>query len=118
MWIYNQKTGSLTDAAGVIIGLGYSGYGDGKNNPARQDTAKIGPIPTGYYAIGSPFTHPHSGPITMRLEPNPLNQMYGRSGFMIHGDNQEHNASEGCIIMTRAVRLLLAESPDRCLKVI
>jgi hypothetical protein len=66
----------------------------------------VGPIPVGVYTIGSPFTHPTCGPEAMRLTPNPGTNDFGRSGFLMHGDNSElnHSASEGCIIVAHSIR--------------
>lgn len=111
-WIYNQANGSLSNT-GFLIGSGYSGKGVGKNNPTMEDIPEVGPIPRGRYIIGDAFTHPHAGPVCMRLEPDAGDTMFGRSGFMMHGDNTTHTASEGCIIMPRDVREKIAASSDR-----
>lgn len=116
-WIYNQSNGVLSHT-GFLIGTGYSGKGVGRNNPTMEDVPEVGPIPTGVYTIGEPFTHPHAGPICMRLEPNEGDDMHGRSGFMLHGDNTSHTASEGCIIMPRDVREKIAASSDKELVVV
>lgn len=118
MWVYNQANGNLSHD-GALIGTGYSGAPSGKNNPAMQNVACIGPIPQGNYAIGEPFDSPAHGPFAMPLEPDPSNEMFGRSGFLMHGDSIEHPgcASEGCIIMQRAVREAVWNSGDRELEV-
>ena len=48
---------------------------------------------------------PHTGLATIILEPDPANQMFGRSGFRIHGDTSEadQTASDGCIIAGHAL---------------
>ncbi len=50
------------------------------------------------------------GPFTIHLSPDQSNAMFGRGGFLVHGDNAEvnHTASEGCIIMPRLARIELA----------
>ncbi len=55
----------------------------------------------------------------MYLQPDPHNQMFGRSGFFMHGDSLAHpgQSSEGCIVMPEDVRELVAASPDRGLSV-
>jgi hypothetical protein len=116
MWTYSQSTGTLY-LDGVEVGSGYSGAGPGVNNPEMQAVANVGPIPEGTYTIGSAFTHSHTGPISMRLEPAGTNEMHGRSGFLVHGDNATHTASEGCIILPRPVREQIAASKDRQLEV-
>src|SRR5450432_1024973 len=118
MWQYSQTTGALT-RDGVPIGKGYSGNGDGLNNPAMQGVSAMGPLPRGTYTIGPPFVDPGKGPVVMRLTPNPVAEQFGRSGFLIHGDNaaMNHTASHGCIILARPLREQVAASGDRDLTV-
>jgi len=121
MWTYQQSTGNLTDPDGNVTSGGYSGHGDGLNNPAMQDVEGVGPLPQGLYAIGDPLDPPdHLGPIAMPLTPSPANEMFGRSAFFIHGDNAEmnHSASDGCIIQPHNIRTVIANSLDRTLTVI
>jgi len=47
----------------------------------------------------------------MRLTPMGHNAL-GRSGFMIHGNNVQNNASQGCIILGPAIRQQVAGSGD------
>lgn len=117
---YNQATGELFDNEGRLIGKGYAGKGIGKNNPSMEDVKMIGPLPKGIYAIGEPYDSPHTGPFTLPLIPNPSNQMFGRSDFKIHGDNIENpgNASNGCIIFPRAIRMQINASSDKRLEVV
>lgn len=35
-------------------------------------------------------------------------ETYGRSGFWIHGDNRENDASQGCIVLDRRSRECIA----------
>jgi Protein of unknown function (DUF2778) len=109
MWIYSQSTGAMTHN-GVDFGKGYSGHGDGLNNPAMQDTEAVGPCPQGIYSIAQAITHPKLGPVAMFLQPSANNQMFGRSGFFIHGDNpaMDHTASDGCLIFERELRAAIA----------
>lgn len=118
-WKYEQETGILSHN-GADVAIGYSGSGNGKNNPAMQDVQKIGPIPVGEYFIGQPCDTPTHGPYVLRLSPNPNNEMCGRSGFLIHGDSIEHpgTASQGCIIMPRKVREQIWNSGDPTLEVV
>ncbi len=116
-WTYQQSTGEMTSPNGAVS-TGYSGHGDGKNNPDMQDVPKIGPIPQGLYTIGPSYTDPHKGPCVMRLTPDPDNEMFGRAGFLIHGDNPQHDASEGCIIQGPTTRHAIAASTDKRLEVI
>lgn len=118
-WAYSQTSGSMTfNGAGVATG--YSGNGAGLNNPALQNDPDVGPIPQGNYTIGAAHADPEKGPVVMALTPDPANQMFGRDGFLIHGDNPEmnHTASKGCIILARPFRQQIAASADRVLIVI
>jgi type VI secretion system (T6SS) effector TldE1-like protein len=117
MWIYQQTTGKLT-RDNVDVAEGYSGTGEGHNNPLFQDKKNVGPIPQGSYTIGHPFDTQTHGPFVMRLLPVVGGQMFGRDGFLMHGDNTKHDASQGCIIMGRVTRGQVAESGDTSLKVV
>lgn len=118
-WLYKQSTGELFHD-GVLAGTGYSGHGQGVNNPKDQDVLCVGPIPRGEYEVGSAFVHPTTGPISMRLSPLPGTDTFGRSGFLIHGDNAQHDesASEGCIVVPCDVRQEISASTDRLLEVV
>ena len=72
----------------------------------------VGPIPRGEYTIGPFFTDPEKGPIVAHLIPEPETNEFGRSGFMMHGDNMAGNesASLGCIILAHEVRARVAAS--------
>jgi hypothetical protein len=123
MWTYEQATGTLLDGDGNVIAHGYSGAGDGKNDPSKQDEREIGPVPQGTYTIGAPEfvnTHGPHGPFVLPLAPDPGDEMFGRSGFLMHGDSVEHPgaASKGCIIMPRNVRENVWNSGDHRLQVV
>lgn len=114
-WTYHQQTGKLLDPSGAVVGTGYSGAPPlGKNNPVFQNVKSIGPIPQGSYTIGALFNSPTHGPDSMHLTPDPANDMFGRDCFLMHGDSIAHpgSASQGCIIMPRAIRELVANSGD------
>jgi hypothetical protein len=114
-------TGKMLDPNENVIGIGYSGFGAGVNNPALQDVPDVGPIPAGTYTITQPEDTVHS-PFTLGLTPDPANEMFGRSGFLIHGDLVTapglRMASRGCIIMSRDVRETIWASSDHCLEVV
>ena len=118
-WFYSQSAGTL-HLNDDLVGTGYSGFGEGLDNPADQEIPDVGPIPQGFYLMGVAFPHPVTGPLTMRLEPTQGTDTFGRSGFLMHGDNanQDHSASHGCIIMEHDVRLLVAVNSDRLLQVV
>jgi hypothetical protein len=118
MWIYDQQTGILSDGTRQM--QCYSGHGPGLNNPALENVHDVGPIPAGIYTIGSFFNDDEKGPFVCNLIPVESNIMYGRAGFMIHGDNRDANqtASHGCIVAPHAVRVAVQSSGDNTLQVI
>ena len=120
MWIYSQTTGKLNAPDGSTPGFGYSGRGADLNNPSGEADVAQGPIPEGMWTIGAFFNDPGGkGPIVCHLTPYPETDTFGRSGFMIHGDNSEanHTASEGCIILARPLREAIEASGDHSLQV-
>jgi hypothetical protein len=118
MFRYSQTTGELS-FGGHVVGTCYSGHGEGLNNPEMQEVPQTGPIPQGTYTIGPAFTHATKGPFVMELRPDADTEEYGRSGFLMHGDNQALNesGSEGCIVAARPIRVVVASSTDRQLLV-
>lgn len=102
---YDQLTGKLSDENG-LVGTGWAGQLAGKNNPAMQNVPMIGPLPVGKYIINDPRNDPKLGPLAFFLTPDPTNEMFGRSGFNIHGADirTPSLSSEGCIIQQRTVR--------------
>jgi hypothetical protein len=123
MWTYEQGTGRLSHAGQPVGECGYSGFEDGKNNPGMQGEPGRGPIPRGHYTVGlAQFVNadgPH-GPFVLPLTPDPANEMFGRSGFLIHGDSIAHAgcASHGCIVLPRPTREGIAQSGDPDLEVV
>lgn len=117
-WEYSQSTGQLS-RDGQPIGIGYSGRGTGRNNPALERMRNLGPIPQGRYRIGTQYTHPTKGPITMTLTPV-AHTAHGRTHFLIHGDSTRHpgDASEGCIVLNRHVRQTIAASGDTEIRIV
>jgi RHS repeat-associated protein len=129
-WVYSQSTGTLThvpsDGVGppqTIFTGGYSGHGVAVNNPPLDIVPGLGPIPTGTYAMGPELDNVtgsgHTLKGSIRLTPDSSNWMYGRGGFLIHGDNarNDKSASEGCIIVPRAVRDKMGRSSDKTMRV-
>ena len=119
-WTYVIDSGRMYTDSGDLLGVGYSGDPEHKNNPAAQSLADQGPIPTGVYTIGEPEDTADHGPFVLPLTPDPTNEMYGRSAFLIHGDRigAPGTASKGCIILARDVRNDVWQSGDRTLDVI
>ena len=124
MWTYQISTGKILDPSSQLLGIGYSGNGASLNNPLDTRIADHGPLPVGIYTMGPWYDDkpgPTSkGPIVTRLTPSPENEMYGRSGFMIHGDNDamNHTASDGCLVAGHGYRAAMAASADNLLDVI
>jgi Tlde1 domain len=137
-WICKQSTGEMfhNSVDSVPVGTGYAGRGAGLKNPSCQDVgttrsawvddpANAGPLPQGSYTIGPrQLNVTHEGirlPASMRVFPKSGNQMFGRSGFLIHGDfagDVGRMASKGCIILPRNVRNKIGHSGDKCLEVV
>lgn len=119
-WAYEIVSGRLFTDSGELVGVGYSGAPQYKNDPAAQSLRDLGPIPAGSYTISSPVDTVTHGPYVLPLTPSPENEMYGRSGFLIHGDSvvSPGSASEGCIIQSRDVREQVWASGDRSLTVV
>jgi hypothetical protein len=118
---YVQSTGQVW-SNGALLGVGYSGFGEGKNNPALERVKGIGPTPLGRYQLEPPGPHPTAGGFVMRLSPLPGTQTFGRSGFLVHGDNVDPDkrgtASHGCIVLARAIREAMWASGVRTLEVV
>jgi hypothetical protein len=120
VWIFQQKTGLLSKD-GIRVGLGYSGFEEGKNNPEFEHVPDVGVIPAGLWTIGGPpFDTDEHGPYVLRLDPQKGTEVFGRSGFLIHGDSIEHpgEASKGCIVTDRDTRRRIWQSGDTQLSVI
>lgn len=120
---FKQSTGEFTGPNFQTVG--YSGFGNGVNNPQLEAVADVGSIPQGKYIIGAFFDdfssrdHTGKGPLVCHLMPN-QHAALGRSGFMIHGDNAQlnHTASHGCLILARFAREYIQKSGDTDLVVI
>jgi hypothetical protein len=120
MWTYEQSTGLMIDPTGMIVGEGYSGGGQGKNNPLMQAIRDVGPIPQGSYTMESPVDSKTHGPYAIHLIPDAENDMFGRDEFLCHGDSiiAPGTASEGCIIQNHETRIKMWESGDHRLQVV
>jgi hypothetical protein len=76
-----------------------------------------GPIPRGAWTIGLFFDDSGGkGPVVSHLTPRDGTETFGRSGFMLHGDNSaaDHTASEGCIVAPRFIREQIAAGFSVC----
>ena len=124
---YDQRTGAIhwDDPATppcdyVLKGYGFSGKkGVWRNNPERQHEKNRGPIPAGRYRIGDRCSRTPGGRRldNFPLTPDPSNNMYGRSAFLIHGGSPQGDPSEGCIIASKAIRNAIEQSGDKDLVV-
>ena len=126
-WIFSQSTGqmsyqppaSIGGGPPQPIGQGYSGNGPGLNNPAMQNVQNVGPLPQGTYTIGP---QQDNGNLTqsMRLTPDPANQMFNRDRFLIHGPhaNDQQDSSNGCPVFNRNIRNQIGNSGDNVLRVV
>ena len=116
-WTYHSDTGLIENPTGFMLGGGYSGNGAGLNNPAMESVHNHGPIPRGLWMIGLFSDDPGGkGPCVAHLTPFDGTETFGRSGFMIHGDNSalDHSASEGCIIAPRFIREQIRDGLSVC----
>lgn len=89
----------------------YAGYGEGRNDPRYEHVRNVGPIPRGRYALKRHWRD-RAGPNTLACEPVPGTNLYGRSGFLIHGDNATGTASKGCIVVAPDARRHIARLVD------
>ena len=119
-WTYQVFSGWMLRPDGSLAGIGYSGFEDGRNNPAADGVPDVGPIPVGLWHMGEPVDTLAHGPFVLPLTPDPLTDTKGRSGFLVHGDSISHPgfASHGCIVIERSVREEMAASGDNLLEVI
>jgi hypothetical protein len=118
MWVYRQRDG-LLEHNGKPVANGYSGSGFWKNKPKYEGLQGLGPIPRGLYKISLPYTSKNVGPFALALTPVGHDAL-DRTNLRIHGDSIEHpgEASHGCIVLARAVRVRIDQSGDRFLQVI
>ena len=119
-WLYEICSGKLYEASGALVAIGYSGDPLHKNDPQAVALHNEGPIPPGTFDIGPPHDTAEHGPYVLSLTPDPGNEMYGRAGFLMHGDSvaAPGTASEGCVIMPRSIREQVWTSGDRVLTVV
>ena len=52
-WLYTQVSGQLASPGFQIVGMGYSGFGVGKNNPRMEMDKDIGPFRRLIYNFGT-----------------------------------------------------------------
>lgn len=107
VWYYSISRGVFSGAFDdTPLYPAYSGQGISRDNPDHISIAGFGPIPPGLYRCLNPRDHPTLGRGAVPLEPHRTTQVFGRSGFFIHGDNgrDDKSASRGCIVTQFAAR--------------
>lgn len=94
----------------IVLARGYSGAPGFTNEPFFVDRKGKGPIPPGLWHLEAPADHPRLGPLCFFLQAEKGVELYGRSGFYIHGDNArgDGTASNGCIVLDRRTREVIA----------
>jgi hypothetical protein len=68
-WQYSQSTGELKLNNQLVTDDGYSGFGQGRDNPQMENIRNVGLIPRGPYTIGRAHQHPSKRPMVMSLTP-------------------------------------------------
>jgi RHS repeat-associated protein len=128
-WFYEQSSGNLYHleerammrdyGQKTLVGTGYAGHGEGVNSPSMQNIEQVGPIPRGNYTIGPMEDYEKkdgSGTLfnAMELTPDPSNQMFKRSAFLMHGDDGSgtQNGSHGCPVLNPTIRSEVNNSGD------
>lgn len=113
-WHYVQRTGNLYDSHGELAGVGYSGHGPYRNQPAAEGMRGEGPIPRGEWKAGEPIDTKSHGPYVLPLLPQPGTRTYGRAGFLMHGDSIRNpgTASLGCVVQARKTREAFKKSGE------
>lgn len=133
MFRYQVKTGILINSGNAVIGKGYSGHGEGLNNPAFEQLHDIGPTPRGIYIAeliadkdGNPIDYKHKSAPVFRLIPEPETNTFGRSGFLMHGHekgeiigkSETENSSLGCMVQEHATRVQVMIATDKRIHVL
>ncbi|WP_442789675.1 tlde1 domain-containing protein [Novosphingobium sp. SL115] len=100
---YEQTSGRLLWRRGDsfrFVATGYAGAPGFVNDPDADHLRQRGPIPRGQYWIRERKHSRFQSPAFF-LDPFEENEMHGRSGFWIHGDNARLNrsGSTGCIVI-------------------
>ena len=116
MWTltFRKDKSAWLDKDGILVSKTvYSGAPGAVNDPSQEAIPDVGPIPRGEWVIvGPPQNTLEHGPYVLGLYPTNGTETFGRSGFLIHGDSQEHpgQASKGCIIADRVTRTRIYQS--------
>jgi hypothetical protein len=105
MFIYRQSDGLIWAPDCKLLGYGYSGAPDAKNDGAQEHKPFIGPIPLGVWSIDGWYDSDTLGPNVIILHPY-RHDAHGRTFFRIHGDSRSRpgDASKGCIVLAPGIR--------------
>jgi hypothetical protein len=117
---YEQSTGNfylVQNGQRTLLEKGYSGTGEGRNNPDKQAEKSVGPIPRGRYGIGKPHDSAKTGKYVMDLTPVG-HDAEKRTAFQIHGNNAKNDASHGCIILGKSTREVIGTGGVTTLEVV
>jgi hypothetical protein len=119
-YTYRQSTGELK-LDNEVLGKGFSGVGEGKNNGAMQGEKNVGPIPVGDYRIARGTVPGKAGQTVVRLLPVPGTdtlKRYPKERFMIVPEPGNNQACE--LVLPRAVydRIEVRANPSNQLKVV
>ena len=71
MWTYDQLSGAL-GKDGQRVATGYSGFGQGKNNPDMENVLDVGPIPGAFMASAHRTTRRRTVPMLWPSRRNPV----------------------------------------------
>jgi len=119
-WTYHQSTGEL-ERNGKKVGNGYSGKKPWRNVPQAQSRSNDGPLPQGKYLIANYFVGDAAmGKHSLPLMPDPQNNMFGRTRFLIHARSLAHveSSSDGSIVTRLDICMRILHSGDRTLMVV
>ena len=137
MFRYQVKTGYLIETGKnygdgtAIVGKGYSGHGLGLNNPDFEQMHDVGPLPRGMYSFelieedGIPIDYKGKKAPVFRLLPKPETNIFGRSGFLMHGHEagevigklETEQSSLGCMVQEKPTRVHVMLSTNKDLEV-
>lgn len=119
MWTYHQRSGELW-RNGRRVAVGYSGHGEGLNNPDAERIRAVGPLPKGRWRMEGIYNSKQVGPFAIILVPENGTETFGRYAFRVHGDNSKGNksASHGCLIFPRKIREDMWQLGDHVINVV
>ena len=111
---YEQSNGSVWLVNGqydLPLAEGYAGRGLHRDRPESQCLKNEGPLPQGVYSMRV-LGNPNFAAPAIKLVAIEGTDLCGRSGFWVHGNNAENDASHGCVVLDRAARRVLASLID------